>query len=123
MHVREDAPHQREAEATFLAGAGVGLCGGLFLRDADAVVTDGEADEAGPDLRAAPKWAERFVQSVGVLDDVGEHFVAADEELKQGVVRDAGKAAPFLEEVAGLADALGGAEGGELVRRWWCSVF
>ena len=121
--MREHPAHERQSVAAFLAGASIRLGGGLFLRDARAVMPDDEADEGRLDLSAAPEWSERFVQSVGVLDDVGENFVAADEELEQGVVRDAGEAAPLLKEGTRRANALGRAEISELARRGRCAVF
>jgi len=47
LHVREHPAHEGLAEAAFLAGASIRLRGGLFLRDAHAVMPDDEADEGG----------------------------------------------------------------------------
>ena len=45
-------------------------------------------------------------------------FVATDEQLEQGVLRDAGEPAPLLKEGTCRADALRRAETGELARGW-----
>jgi hypothetical protein len=45
MDAREHSAYQRQPEATLVAGTSIRLRGGLFLRDARAVMPDDKADE------------------------------------------------------------------------------